>query len=114
MCLGKACIDCGVALTLETGYVVRTSAKGKIVLYPACRPCKSHRDVVLRRLHKLHSQPPAGTPCECCGRLGRLCLDHDHTTDAFRGWLCNACNISIGLMGDNTEGVRKALTYLGG
>jgi hypothetical protein len=112
--MGRACVDCGAVLTLETGYVQRTNAKGMIYLHSVCRPCHGHRDVVLRRLRKLHPQPPAGTPCECCGRIGRLCLDHDHTTDKFRGWLCYACNTAIGLLGDNTKGVTKVLTYLGG
>jgi hypothetical protein len=101
-------------MTLETGYVNHTGVKGKVFLLSTCRPCSARRSVALRRLHKLHSQPPAGTPCECCGRLGPLHMDHDHKTDLFRGWLCRQCNLAIGMLGDNAEGVRKALVYLGG
>jgi hypothetical protein len=39
-------------------------------------------------------------------------MDHDHGTGAFRGWLCTPCNAGIGLLGDNAEGVRRALQYL--
>lgn len=39
-------------------------------------------------------------------------VDHDHETGVFRGLLCNKCNLGIGLLGDNVESLRAALTYL--
>ena len=39
-------------------------------------------------------------------------MDHCHKTKKFRGWLCNQCNFSIGGLGDDVEGVIKALNYL--
>lgn len=58
--------------------------------------------------------------CECCGRDPRaarrgnesLCLDHDHVTGRFRGWLCHNCNLGIGLLGDGELGLERALRYL--
>lgn len=41
-----------------------------------------------------------------------LCVDHDHVTGTVRGLLCNGCNHGIGKLGDNAEGVRRALAYL--
>lgn len=57
---------------------------------------------------------PAPALCECCGRPStrRLNLDHDHKTGLFRGWLCYSCNISIGHLGDDLEGVQRAVNYL--
>ncbi len=59
---------------------------------------------------------PAPGVCECCGKsqLGGkvLALDHCHATGAFRGWLCNRCNTSIGHLGDNKEGLLRAIKYL--
>ena len=39
-------------------------------------------------------------------------LDHDPVTKKFRGWLCESCNMSIGNLGDNIEGLTRALNYL--
>lgn len=55
------------------------------------------------------------THCECCGApsLKRaLCLDHDHETGEFRGWICQLCNFGIGALGDNIRGLSVAILYL--
>lgn len=59
--------------------------------------------------------------CDICGRpetafrkgkLLPLSVDHNHRTNAVRGLLCNACNIGIGALQDNTEILTKAIVYL--
>jgi hypothetical protein len=55
--------------------------------------------------------------CECCGVFildtkTEFHLDHDHSSGVFRGWLCKKCNLGLGLLGDNADGVRRALAYL--
>lgn len=52
--------------------------------------------------------------CDCCGQEHHktLVLDHDHNTLRFRGWICEDCNLGLGKLGDNIEGVEKALEYL--
>ena len=58
---------------------------------------------------------PPPLVCECCGKADTnavLCLDHDHITGAFRGWLCKRCNSAIGLLGDTLYGVLCAVDYL--
>ena len=109
----KLCVECGKMLDSSTGYVNSKSQRtGKLYLNSACKPCHNHRTRVVHKLKKLHPHPPAGTPCECCGRVSKLFLDHCHDSGKFRGFVCRECNSSIGLMGDSVEGVRKALTYL--
>lgn len=59
-----------------------------------------------------------GGVCACCRlphrgkRTKRLFVDHDHATGKVRGLLCYHCNTGIGALGDNAEGVRRALDYL--
>ena len=43
------------------------------------------------------------TECEICGGSRRLCLDHDHDTNTFRGVLCTKCNSDLGWYERNKE-----------
>ncbi len=42
----------------------------------------------------------------------RLSVDHCHKTGKVRGLLCTGCNLGIGNLGDNVQGVARALIYL--
>ena len=42
----------------------------------------------------------------------RANVDHDHETGQVRGILCTGCNTGIGHLGDNIEGIKRALYYL--
>lgn len=39
-------------------------------------------------------------------------IDHCHSTGAVRGLLCRRCNTGIGMLGDDIDGVTRALDYL--
>lgn len=62
-----------------------------------------------------------GGGCAICGtpenkgnkrRHKALAVDHDHNTGAVRGILCHACNLAVGILGDNVELLKKATDYL--
>ena len=53
---------------------------------------------------------PEGACCEICGKTEKLVFDHDHEKNIFRGWLCNGCNRSIGMIGE--KNLQKALDYI--
>ena len=59
---------------------------------------------------------PPGTKCGICGKEGKrgdtLVFDHCHTTNTFRGYLHNSCNRSLGVLGDDTEGMVRVINYL--
>lgn len=46
------------------------------------------------------------------GRYRRLCIDHNHTTGAIRGLLCNRCNRTLGMVNDSIPILSKMITYL--
>lgn len=50
--------------------------------------------------------------CEICNKECLTCLDHDHKTMKFRGWLCMQCNTSLGSVKDNIDILQKMISYL--
>lgn len=51
----------------------------------------------------------AGTGAE---RMDVLVVDHCHTTNKYRGLLCNRCNLGIGHFLDNPDTLESAAKYL--
>lgn len=56
------------------------------------------------------------TNCHCCGKIllnkRSTYIDHCHEKNEIRGILCMSCNSGIGFLGDNIEGVLRAVNYL--
>lgn len=50
--------------------------------------------------------------CVVCGSRSRIVYDHSHATGLFRGWLCNACNVALGLVRDDPVRLRALAEYL--
>lgn len=81
-----------------------------------------HRDYHLRNTYGLVSADvddmlAAQGGCAVCGAAepgtkSGWCVDHDHKTGRVRAILCNGCNAGMGLMGDDTDRVRRAYEYL--
>lgn len=78
-----------------------------------------NREAVVAYEHRRSGMPtptrarPLG--CEICGRSnGRklLALDHNHSTNQFRGWLCSGCNQGLGMFKDDKILLAKAIAYL--
>jgi hypothetical protein len=56
---------------------------------------------------------PRPTCCEVCDApCARVFWDHDHATGVFRGWLCPACNTTLGFAKDDPDRLRKLAAYL--
>jgi hypothetical protein len=58
-----------------------------------------------------------GSGCAICAKpieniRRRMNIDHDHKSDIVRGILCTGCNTGLGHLGDDIEGLKRALYYL--
>jgi hypothetical protein len=51
-----------------------------------------------------------GIPESSCRR--RLCMDHDHITGEFNGWLCSPCNQAAGLLGNSYKRAVHLAEYI--
>jgi predicted RNA-binding Zn-ribbon protein involved in translation (DUF1610 family) len=80
-------------------------------------------DNIMRKQYGISTQQFAellefqGGGCAICAKpieniRRRMNIDHDHETNKVRGILCTGCNTGIGHLGDNIEGLQKALYYL--
>lgn len=80
-----------------------------------CRACIKKESKVRNELKERFKHLKKDT-CACCGKTHpkSMVCDHDHNTLKFRGWICDPCNMGIGKLGDDLEGIEKALAYLKG
>lgn len=72
------------------------------------------RQYNFKRRHNLSIIPDtAPSKCDVCGEPNRrICYDHDHQTDEFRGWLCSNCNLILGLAKDDPKVLQDLIDYL--
>lgn len=110
---GITCRHCGQTKDRSEFRLYRRATGDRESRSTSCKSCQKDLIAVRHKIRK-DAPPPKGY-CECCGKKSdKLVLDHCYETEVFRGWLCGHCNMSIGLLGDNEEGLMKALHYLKG
>lgn len=115
----RTCSKCNQKLPLTLEYFRKnqsTNTGGDKYFRPECRECTSRankRKNEALRLAGKPRRPPLGNPCHICGRKDRkLVFDHDHKTLRHRGWLCDNCNRSLGMLGDTVTHLERAIRYL--
>jgi hypothetical protein len=104
----EGCRRCGEQR--ESEFTVCARSSRGVFRRKTCRSCRATTDAQKYRLAA--TVGPRAHACEICRREGPTELDHDHTTGAFRGWLCRPCNLGLGRLGDDVAGVRRAIAYL--
>lgn len=55
---------------------------------------------------------PRPKACETCGKEKQIRFDHCHTTGSFRGWICDNCNLALGLVKDDPAVLRNLAAYI--
>ena len=115
----RKCSKCGKVLPLTEEHFGRnqsTNTGGDKYFRPECKECTKEAGQGKNKAYKLAGKPERpllGTPCYNCGRTDRkLVFDHDHETLEHRGWICDNCNRSIGMLGDTIESLECAIKYL--
>ena len=105
----KVCIWCDKEKPEESFGLYNRNSDGRD---NRCRVCINHSMNTIENLRKTAPEKPKF--CDCCGKSPKkkFVLDHCHESEKFRGWVCDHCNLAIGLLGDDIKGVKKALDYL--
>lgn len=117
------CSFCGVVKTKDSFFKVATSIGG---YSRQCKTCNRRRyqvtkyGLTLEKYEEFIKKQESKCACckkpleDFCSGQGKktICVDHDHNTGVVRGLLCGLCNTGIGALGDNIEGLKKALKYL--
>jgi Recombination endonuclease VII len=108
----KRCTKCGTKKDASMFYRDQRRICG---LRARCKVCtnKAHEEYVHRSYGiDFEAVPPKPSVCDLCKRGGKMCLDHDHETGKFRGWLCDGCNRGLGLLQDSPILLRQAADYI--
>lgn len=123
----KRCAKCGGEKHLTEFYAARNRADG---LQHWCKGCckaarrpnpqaarkaniKFHYGLTMDEHDALLEKQ--GGVCAICREPPEglwLNVDHDHSSGAVRGLLCNRCNTGLGLFQDDTRTLRAAVEYL--
>jgi len=89
-----------------------------------CYQCINHHRAIRAELRQKHGMPSEGYICPIClkneedtkgiggNHAGSWVIDHCHSKESFRGWLCHQCNRALGCFGDDIERLKRAIKYL--
>ena len=116
----KKCSKCGEFLDLSC---FSRAHGGKNIYRPECKRCNAELARQRKLLKEKHGTAPPDHICPICqrgeeelkgsgGRAGVWVLDHCHTTNQFRGFICHQCNRGLGLFKDSVDNLKRAQEYL--
>ena len=120
---GLECNKCGIYQPFDNFSFI-TYASGVIEYKRVCRTCRRNQSELLKELKKKHPYPAEDYCCPICDRdikeIGRKgqkklqswVLDHCHTKETFRGYVCHHCNTGLGSFKDDINVIKNAVHYL--
>lgn len=89
-----------------------------------CRECARTNAKIVNKIRKTAPAISATHVCPICKKdevairattsnpRGVWCLDHDHSTNEFRDYLCHKCNMGLGNFNDDPVLMESAAQYL--
>ena len=94
--------------------------------YRACKQCRAVTTSAWKKLNREKVQQmrirwkygvsEKPDVCDVCGGTStngkRIAVDHDHSTKRVRGFLCNGCNVAIGMVKEDPDRLRRLAEYL--
>jgi hypothetical protein len=97
----------------NTDMVINHTTPVKVHYKDICKTCAGIKSRVVNKLRKDNPYPDESYCCPIClKQSAKYYLDHDWATGAFRGWLCNGCNVALGLLKDDVRMLNRAIQYL--
>ena len=107
----RTCKKCQEEKTMDN-FGINVSTTSKTYYKHTCKDCRGKQKETLRKLHSENKKPEKAICPICNGTDKKMVLDHNHTTNEFRGWICNDCNNALGKFKDSIEILNKAINYL--
>jgi hypothetical protein len=137
----KSCNKCGIVKPISDYYVRKKGSKGQNLYHGQCKKClnafnlkkyygATEEQVLKRKENNLrtHLNRKYGLTLENFSAMilkqnnkCKICsfdmkddpqVDHNHITSNVRGLLCRSCNMSLGLLKENTETLYKMISYI--
>jgi transcription initiation factor IIE alpha subunit len=98
---------------LHSEMVINHTTPVKVHYKDICRTCANAKAKIVKKLKEENEYPDNSHKCPICLQYpAKYYLDHDWKSGKFRGWLCNACNVALGLLKDDIEILNRAIAYL--
>ncbi len=112
----KKCSKCDTLKPASAFYAHATNSDG---LQSRCKECATYSTSDYR-FRKYRLQPDdfqamvkeQDGVCAICHHPKKLVIDHDHSTSAVRGLLCQDCNKALGFVHDDVGVLKSAIVYL--
>ena len=117
----KRCIKC------KTVKEYNEFPKANGASYPRaeCKDCNNKLAKQRKKHREEQGEPTLDHICPIClmnaeqignigGNAGVWCVDHNHKTNKFRGYLCHRCNRGLGCFWDDEKKLLRAVEYLTG
>ena len=126
------CTKCRKDKSEEHFYIIkdRTKIGGRKLYTVRCKDCKKEygreynkdkdRKRIIRQksLYKLTDEQVEryknSKTCDVCGVECKTFIDHDHASGKIRGFVCQHCNLTLGMARDDISILEKIIVYLKG